>query len=533
MTRTAMNTQKYCAYLRKSRADRDAELRGEEDTLKRHRELLTQYAERNHIRIARFYCEVVSGDTIDGRPVMQELLSDVESGKWDGVLVVEVERLARGNTRDQGIVAEAFKYSDTKIITPSKTYDPNNEFDEEYFEFGLFMSRREFKTINRRLQRGRLASVSEGKFVGSTPPYGYRKVRIPHEKGYTLEIIPEQAQIVRQIFQWYCNGEVQPDGSIRQFGTDTIAAKLDALGIKPTNSAAWSKATIRDMLRNETYTGKIIWGKEKEVKVPENEKIIKIRTRPADYKCFQGLHPAIIEPELFAAAQQRLRVMRKCTSPVSTGLQNPLAGVVYCKKCGHMMTRLAPNNRNKYASLKCPNRYCNNVSSPIFLIEKQFLSFLQEWLDSYGLDQSSVPFVPLQEQLSEKEALLKKVETDIATYQGQKEKAYDLLERGIYSVEVFQQRQKTLQNALAQLDESHAALLAEIEHINRMTDEQENYFPKIRNLLETYHTNTPAVNNHIIHEVIDKIYYEKNSPNRKGHLNNCNFSLEIYPRLPK
>ena len=68
-----MNTQKYCAYLRKSRADRDAELRGEEDTLKRHRELLTQYAERNHIRIARFYCEVVSGDTIDGRPVMQEL----------------------------------------------------------------------------------------------------------------------------------------------------------------------------------------------------------------------------------------------------------------------------------------------------------------------------------------------------------------------------------------------------------------------------------------------------------------------------
>ena len=41
-----------------------------------------------------------------------------------------------GNTRDQGIVAEAFKYSDTKIITPSKTYDPNNEFDEEYFEFG-------------------------------------------------------------------------------------------------------------------------------------------------------------------------------------------------------------------------------------------------------------------------------------------------------------------------------------------------------------------------------------------------------------
>ena len=47
-------------------------------------------------------------------------------------------------------------------MTPSKTYDPENEFDEEYFEFGLFMSRREYKTINRRLQRGRAASIKEG-----------------------------------------------------------------------------------------------------------------------------------------------------------------------------------------------------------------------------------------------------------------------------------------------------------------------------------------------------------------------------------
>lgn len=151
--------KKYCAYLRKSRSDRDAEQNGAGDTLARHRELLSTYAEKNHMQISRFYCEVVSGDTIDGRPVMQELLADVEAGKWDGVLVVEVERLARGNTRDQGIVAEAFKYSDTMIITPSKTYDPSNEFDEEYFEFGLFMSRREFKTINRRLQRGRSHSL--------------------------------------------------------------------------------------------------------------------------------------------------------------------------------------------------------------------------------------------------------------------------------------------------------------------------------------------------------------------------------------
>ena len=523
----------YCAYLRKSRADRDAELRGEEETLKRHRRLLEDFAVRNHISISKFYNEVVSGETIDSRPMVQELLADVEAGHWDGVLVVEVERLARGNTKDQGIVADAFKYSGTKIITPSKTYDPDNEFDEEYFEFGLFMSRREFKTINRRLQRGRLASVGEGKFVGSTPPYGYKKVKLPHDKGYTLEIIPEQAQVVRQIFQWYCSGEPQPDGSLQLYGTDAIAARLDALGIPPVNSRSWSKATIRDMLKNETYTGMIVWGREKEIKVPENGKIVRLRKRSADYKRTQGLHPAIIDPALFACAQERLRAMRRCTAPSSSGLQNPLSGLVYCRKCGHMMTRLAPNSRNKYSALKCPHRHCDNISSPLFLIENQVLAFLQEWLDSYSLEHSLSPFIPLQEQIQEKELMLKKIHTDITAYINQREKAYDLLEQGVYTVEIFQQRQKTLGNMISLLKTNRDSLLSDIEHIRQIQEEQNNYMPKIRHLLETYHTNTPASNNHILKEVIDRILYEKSEPNRRGQLNNCNFSLEIFPKLPK
>ena len=151
----------FCMYLRKSRADADAEARGEGETLARHEKALLEVSKRGHYNVTEIYREVVSGETIAARPVMQRLLSEVEQGAWEGVLVMEVERLARGDTIDQGIVAQTFKFSDTKIITPIKTYDPANEYDEEYFEFGLFMSRREYKTINRRLQRGRVASVKE------------------------------------------------------------------------------------------------------------------------------------------------------------------------------------------------------------------------------------------------------------------------------------------------------------------------------------------------------------------------------------
>ena len=83
-------------------------------------------------KISQIFREVVSGETLSQRPEMQKLLAQVENNMYDGVLVMEVERLARGNSVDQGIIAQAFKYSNTLIITPTKVYDPQNEFDEEY-----------------------------------------------------------------------------------------------------------------------------------------------------------------------------------------------------------------------------------------------------------------------------------------------------------------------------------------------------------------------------------------------------------------
>ena len=192
----------YCMYLRKSRADVEAEARGEGETLSRHQNILLELAKKQKLNLVKIYREIVSGDSIAARPQMQSLLADITDGKYAGVLVVEVERLARGDTIDQGIVAQAFRESSTKIVTPTKTYDPDNEFDEEYFEFSLFMSRREYKTIKRRMQAGRLASIKEGNYISTIAPYGYRKIN-PEPKVHTLEVIPEEAEIIKLIYKLY------------------------------------------------------------------------------------------------------------------------------------------------------------------------------------------------------------------------------------------------------------------------------------------------------------------------------------------
>lgn len=520
-----------CAYLRKSRADRDAELLGNEDTLARHRRILTELSEKLKLPISKFYCEVVSGDTITDRPVMQQLLLDVESGKWDGVYVVEVERLARGNTRDQGVVADAFKYSNTKIITPTKIYDPTNEFDEEYFEFGLFMSRREYKTINRRLQRGRIASVKEGRYICSTAPYGYTRVPIPHEKGYTLEINPSEADVVKMIYNWYCYGD-SSDSSSGRLGATSIARRLDALSVKPRINDFWSKASIMDILKNITYTGAVSFGRYKEVKTTSNGIVHKTKKLSNDYTIAAGLHPAIISPDLFELAQKIRTENRKNTVPSGSVLQNPLSGIIYCRKCGSLLTRLAPNTRNKYSTLKCPNRYCNNVSSPLFLVEEQILSFLRSWLSSYEVNKDFSDVESFSDEISEKNGLLENINSEIISRKRQLEKAYDFLEKEIYTLDVFTQRRSALNNDIDRLEESKRHLFSDISKLESLREEKEKFAPRVRNLLDTYDTNTAAINNQILKEVISKIYYDKDEPNRRGNLYNSNFTLSIYPSVP-
>lgn len=253
------NNQLYAMYLRKSRADLELEAMGEEETLARHKAMLEALAAKHDIHPDQItiYHELVSGDSIDERPEMQRLLADVYAKKYKGVLVVEVERLARGNTKDQGEVADAFQASNTHIITPAKVYDPNNEFDQEYFEFGLFMSRREYKTIKRRLEAGKKQSVMEGNYILPQRVFGYDIIRAT-KKDRTLKVRPEEAKIVQMIFNWHTEER-------RSIGW--IARTLSQIGI-PTvkNRPEWNRGTIRDMLANPIYIGKVTWGRSSQSK---------------------------------------------------------------------------------------------------------------------------------------------------------------------------------------------------------------------------------------------------------------------------
>jgi DNA invertase Pin-like site-specific DNA recombinase len=522
---------RYAAYLRKSRADHEAEARGDEDTYEKHERILLELSRRYNITISHIYREkpATSGERISERPEMIKLLEDVENEMWTGILVVEVERLARGDTMDQGIVAQAFKYSNTLIVTPMRVYDPSNPDDEEYFEFGLFMSRREFKTINRRLQRGRYTSTELGRYAANRPPYGYNRIKNPHGKGYTLEPHPEQAPIVQLIFSLYTD----PDPE-KRMGTGLIARYLNEKNIPTQKNKKWIPETLNGLLRNPVYMGYVKWGFRPTVKKRNG----KSRPRKSldEIKLYKGLHPPIIDEVTFWRAQELLK--ENGHPPIPAGkISNPLAGLIKCDMCGGAIVLRPYSGKNNKTppTLICQSQYCKNVSSYYHLVEERLLQSLRDWLKSYKAQwQEKKPKTKRSDDLKIKayQEALKSLQKKLAELEEQRNNLHDLLERKVYTVERFLERSQVIAQRIEETLEAIRNTEREMETEQKRIVAKVEIIPKIEHVLETYHlTDDPAKKNALLKSILSHATYRKEKGGRWTGLMD-QFTLTLYPKIP-
>lgn len=512
----------YCMYLRKSRVDDQNGCTDTKEVLARHERILLDLAKRLNITISKTYREVKSGETIAARPVMQHLLSEVEEGLWKGVLTVEVERLARGDTIDQGIVAQAFKYSNTLIITPVKIYDPNNEFDEEYFEFGLFMSRREYKVINRRLQNGRLAAVKEGKYVANRPPYGYARKKLDRT-GWTLEPIPEQAAVVQMIYNWYVGNGCE------RMGCGIIANKLNALHIKSPGGNVWVIGSIRDILINPVYNGKIRWNWRPGKKAIKNNTITVERPRSHDYLLVNGLHEAIIRDDIWNQAQKLMSSNPPRPVNEKHTVKNPLSGLIVCGMCGRKMIR-RPNKKNPDMDMLICCHVCDNVGSQLSLVESHILGALSEWAKNYTVSWQNIAEPPKPSNYDE---AFNRIEKELSDLETQLNKIFNLFETGVYDLETFTQRKSAVQAGIAKLKLDRNTIMQAKKEESLHNQIGTALIPKIKNVLDIYHTlENAAAKNDLLKEVLEKVEYTRKEGGR-WHPDKNNFEIVIYPKLPK
>ena len=456
---------KIALYLRKSRDDENENI---DTTLNRHELLLKDYCKRYHLSIIETYKEVVSGENIANRPQMQKLLADVEKGLYNGVACVDIERLSRGNVIDQTEIIEIFKNSNTKIYTLQKVYDLTNEdTDGDFLEFSLFMSRREYKIINRRMQRGRLQAMNEGYFIAPITPYGYDK----EKQGRGFVLVPNnETETVKYIFNQYASGK----------SVLNISKALNSRGIYTRNGNKWSDTTIRQILKNPVYIGKI-----------------NTKNGAKD-----GKHAPIVSTDLFQSVQA-LRDTKAPKVKYNQELKNPLAGLLYCGICGSVMIRSV--NGLGATSYKCRSYSCSNRGIVTDKVEKALIDALKKELrdfnyilDNYGGD--------LINKRKERDAEIEKIEKAIAKQKSALAVACDMLENGVYSVELFKERTEIIENNIAdltaQLETLQSAVITEDIRAKKAV-------PILSKVLDQYNTLSISDKNALLKRIVKRIDYKR------------------------
>lgn len=506
----------YGMYLRKSRSDDPNE--SIDETLAKHEKLLFDLAASMNVDRSEIvvFKEVVSGENIANRPEVQRALKMVMDGVIDeGMFTVDSQRLARGDTLDQGTILRVFSLTKVKIITPLKTIDPADDYDEDYFEFDLFMGRREYKMMNRRMQRGRHISVQEGYYVGSVAPYGYNRCR--HNKSYSLEINQEEYHIFTLMKEFALEG----------LGCTSIANRLNEMGFKPRKGDIWTTPTIRGVLLNKTNLGLIKWNARKTVKKFENDEIVKTRPLNKEAEYYPGLHPAIITQEEYDTIVKQIKARNDAPIKKDKSIKNPLAGLVVCADCGRNMVRRP--YKNNQDSLICATSSCKNVSSYISVVEERIIESLKSILNQYKTYLNDYDRNNRNDYFSTIKQRIDNINKEIEKANSQITKACEMLELGAYSVSLFKERKKALDDKIQSLEKEKATI--EKESSDDKIEQYRNAIPKIEKAVTLYYDASIEEKNKLLKSVIDKCYYKKEKSGRWNSEAMKDFKLEIHMKV--
>lgn len=272
----------------------------------------------------------ISGHLTEERPGLQALLRDARAHKFNVVVVKDFDRFAR-NRSAATIIREELKelgiqtYALTTPIEPRdpQTYDPDED-DLGVIVEGMsdIRSDLERKGIIRRMKMGKMSKAKDG-LIPNKVPYGLRVERYLDTRGKVhrkIHVDEKAAKIIRIIFTLYNSG----------LGVQKIAIQLNNEKHPTSGGGLWSAASIKYILRNPTYTGKVWWG----WRHAEYKKTKDRRARGMQGIIAEGQHEAIISQEVFDKAQDVQKQRQQFGKGGSGRSKGLLTGLLKCIRCG-------------------------------------------------------------------------------------------------------------------------------------------------------------------------------------------------------
>lgn len=264
-------------YVRLSLEEQEGDLT---EKIKNQRELLLQYIrERPEHQLVDIYCDNGCTGTNFDRPEWQRLMEDARKGKVNCIIVKDLSRLGRNYIEAGNYLEKVFPFMGIRFIAISDGYDSENLKPEDT---GLLLPLKNIinasyaKDLSKKVSSARHVQRGRGEFTGSVVPFGYKKDK--QRKGKFV-VNEAEAEVVRKIFRMFGEGESYSE----------IAKELNRLQIPSPKGKIWRYQTIRGIIANEVYLGKMVQGKRCSLET--------------DIVTVENTHDAIVTGELFEKAK--------------------------------------------------------------------------------------------------------------------------------------------------------------------------------------------------------------------------------------
>ena len=346
---TKQNKYNAAVYCRLSSDDGQS---GESGSIQTQKTLLTQYCKDHGFPVASYYCDDGWSGTNFQRPDFQRMMSDIDEGKINLVVVKDLSRFGREYAQMGIYIEHYFEENNVRFISVGENIDTINGTDNIMLPFTNVINSLYARDCSRKTKAAQRARAKDGKYMSGHPLFGY--IKDPNDK-HKLIIDPPAAEVIRKIFNMFAEGVgyvrmtkilreqkiLNPQAYFNQNNPDYYKSDYWR---QPFD---WHATSVRSILNNEEYLGKTVFGKtvskgfhsKKRIAVPREDWIVVEET-----------HEPLITQETWDIVHKLMSSRRR---ECKKGEIQMFAGLVKCSNCGSSLNLSYDGRKQRYTSFSC------------------------------------------------------------------------------------------------------------------------------------------------------------------------------------
>lgn len=498
------------------RLSKDDELQGDSNSVVNQKAMLERYSRENGFTNLRHFTDDGYSGTNFNRPAWQELISLVDEGKVDTIIVKDMSRIGR-NYLEVGMYTEVkFPKNNIRFIAINNGVDSNNQQDNDFAPFLNIINEFYVKDTSKKIRAVMKNKGESGEHLTTNPPYGFMK-NPDNPKQWIVD--EEAAQVVKRIFNLCMEGygTAQIANILREDKIETPSNYWKRIGrnypITPTaDPYGWDPKTISGILEKREYIGHTVNFKTNKLSYKSSKTV---KNSPDMWQIFENTHEAIVDEETFNRVQELRKNKRR---PSKTGKTNMFSGIAKCADCGSKMyyctTKYFETRQDHFVCSKarkdhdCP---CGSHFIRAVVLEEGTLQNIQlvclcvsafedEFREALGALKSS----ETKKELDTKRKMLQKSENRYSELDRLFKRVYEDHVNGNLSETRFRMLSEDYETEQDELKEKIELLNKEIQEFQENTDNIEKFIRTAKKYVGIEEL-TPA----ILNDMVKAVYVQK------------------------